>query len=161
MPVTTLGWPIERNAMTTPTSVITANRFSIVIDGYEIATFSELPGINAEVESTDYWATTADSTTVNKLPGRYKPPTVTLKRGMSGDLQLWAWHDVVRQGKMDAALRSCSLIMYTSDGKAVGKYWLEKAWPSKMELAGLKAGTSVALIETVTLTCEYIQRVAP
>jgi hypothetical protein len=30
-----------------------------------------------------------------------------------------------------------------------------------MELAGLKAGTGEALIETVTLTCEYIQRVAP
>ena len=51
--------------------------------------------------------------------------------------------------------------MYNAVGKPVGKYWLEQAWLSKMELAGLKAGASEALIETVTLTCEYIQRVAP
>jgi phage tail-like protein len=51
--------------------------------------------------------------------------------------------------------------MFNSEGKPVAKYWLEKAWPSKMELAGLKAGASEVLMETVTLTCEYIQRVAP
>jgi hypothetical protein len=30
-----------------------------------------------------------------------------------------------------------------------------------MEFAGLKAGAGGALIETVKLTCEYIQRVKP
>jgi hypothetical protein len=37
-----------------PQGVITANRFSITIDGYEIATFAELAGIIAEVEPADY-----------------------------------------------------------------------------------------------------------
>jgi phage tail-like protein len=147
--------------MTQPAGVITANRFAIVIDGYEIAVFSELSGINAEVESSEYWQTSGDAIAVNKLPGKLKPPTVTLKRGMNGSLELWSWHEAVRKGTMEAARRSCSLIMYNAEGKPVGKYWLEKAWPSKMELAGLKAGAGEALIETVTLTCEYIQRVAP
>jgi phage tail-like protein len=149
------------DAMTQPADVITANRFAIVIDGYEIAVFSELSGITAEVETSEYWETSGDAVAVNKLPGKFKPPTVTLKRGMNGSLELWSWHEAARKGTIGAARRSCSLIMYNAEGKPVGKYWLEKAWPTKMELAGLKAGAGEALIETVTLTCEYIQRVAP
>jgi phage tail-like protein len=147
--------------MSQPADVITANRFAIVIDGYEIAVFQELSGINSEVEQSEYWETSGDKIAVNKLPGKFKPPTVTLKRGMNGSLELWSWHEAARKGTMGAARRSCSLIMYNAEGKPVGKFWLENAWPSKLELAGLKAGASEALIETVTLTCEYIQRVAP
>ena len=147
--------------MTQPAVVITANRFAIVIDGYEIAVFSELSGINSEVDASEYWESSGDAVAVNKLPGKFKPPTVTLKRGMNGSLELWSWHEAARKGTMGAARRSCSLIMDNAEGKPVGKYWLEKAWPIKMELAGLKAGAGEALIETVTLTCEYIQRVAP
>lgn len=149
------------SGQTKPSDSITANRFSITIDGYEIATFSELSGIIQEVEASEYWETSGDGTAVNKLPGKLKPPTITLKRGMNGSLELWAWHEAVRTGNMAAARRSCSLTMFNSDGKPVAKYWLEKAWPSKIELAGLKAGASEALIETVTLTAEHIQRVAP
>ena len=145
----------------TPSDIITASRFSVTIDGYEIATFQELSGIVAEVESTDYWETDPSGVQINKLPGKVKPPTVTLKRGMNGSLELWSWHEAVRAGNMGAARRSCTLTMVNDEGKPVAKYWLEKAWPSKMDLAGLKAGASEALMETVTLTCEYIKRVAP
>jgi phage tail-like protein len=147
--------------MTIPSDVITANRFTITIDGYEIATFQELQGITAEVEPPEYWETSETTVTVNKLPGKLKPPTITLKRGMNGSLELWAWHEAVRTGTMGAARRSCSLTMFNAEGKPVAKYWLEKAWPTKMDLAGLKAGASEALIETVTFTCEYIKRVTP
>jgi phage tail-like protein len=142
-------------------SVITASRFSVTIDGYEIAAFSELVGITAEVESSGYWETSGTDVTVNKVAGKVKPPTVVLKRGMNGSLELWAWHEAVRAGTVNAARRSCTLTMFNAEGKPVAKYWLEKAWPAKLDLAGLKAGAGEALIETVTLVCEYIQRVAP
>ena len=140
---------------------ITANRYTITIDGFEIATFSELRGIVSEVEPQEYWEVNGDNITLNKLPGKFKPPTITLKRGMKGSLELWTWHEAVRTGNMAAARRSVSLTMFNSEGKPVAKYWLEKAWPSKVELTGLKAGASEALLESVTLSCEYIQRMAP
>ena len=84
-----------------------------------------------------------------------------LPRGMNGSLELWSRYEAVREGTMSAARRSCSLTMFNSEGKPVAKYWLEKAWPSKIDVSGLKAGASDALIETVTLTAEYIQHVAP
>ena len=143
------------------TSAIIASRFSLTIDGYEIAVFTELSGITAEVEPSEYWSTETEGTAISRLPGKIKHPTVTLKRGMTGGLELWAWHESVRQGNMAVARKSCLLAMLNSEGKAVAKYWLENAWPSKMDLSGLKAGPSVPMMETVTLTCENIKRLAP
>ncbi len=51
--------------------------------------------------------------------------------------------------------------MFNSGGRPVARYFLANAWPSKIELSALKAGASEALMETVTLTAESIQRVAP
>jgi phage tail-like protein len=141
-----------------PSDGITSSRFSITIDGFEIATFSELEGINAEIAPTEYMEATDRGVNVAKLPGQAKPPTVILKRGMNGSLELWAWHEAVRQGNMSAARRSSSLTMFSGDGKPVAKYWMEKAWPSKIEVT---AGPSGAMIETVTFVCEYLQRVSP
>jgi phage tail-like protein len=95
-----------------------------------------------------------------KLPGKRKPPTIVLKRGKNSSMELWAWHEAVLQGNIVAARKSCSLIMYNYDGAPVARYHLEQAWPSKLEVGGLKAGASEVLMETVTIVCEHIQRVS-
>ena len=59
------------------------------------------------------------------------------------------------------ARRSCSLTMFDSAGASVSKYFLQNAWPSKLELSGVKAGSNEVLTETVTLTMESLHRVAP
>jgi len=60
--------------MTTAANVITANRFSITIDGYEIATFAELSGIVAEVEPEQYWEVNASGWRSTSCPGRSSRP---------------------------------------------------------------------------------------
>jgi phage tail-like protein len=137
-----------------PDDALTAARFSLTIDGYEIAAFSELVGITSEVE-----APPADAT-LKKLPGKRTPPTVTLKRGMTSSMELSAWHEAALAGNA-AAAKSASLVMYDATGKPVARYHLEHAWPSKLEIGALKAGASEVLYETVTLTAENLQRVAP
>ena len=144
-----------------PGDAITAARFSIVIDGYQIASFSELVGITTEVEPVELLESTEKEVMMKKLPGKKKPPTLTLKRGKNQSMELWLWHEAVLQGDIMAARKSCSLVMYATDGTAVARYHLEMAWPSKLEVGALKAGASEVLMETVTLVCEHIQRVAP
>jgi phage tail-like protein len=144
-----------------PGDAITAARFSIVIDGYQIASFSELIGISTEVEPVELMESTEKEVMLKKLPGKRKPPTLTLKRGKNQSMELWLWHEAVLMGDIVAARKSCSLVMYATDGTAVARYHLEMAWPSKLEVGGLKAGASEVLYETVTLVCEHIQRVAP
>jgi phage tail-like protein len=146
---------------TGPNDALTAARFSLTIDGVEIGQFSELAGINSEVEAVELMETNGDQLFLKKLPGKRKPPTVTLKRGKNKDMGVFAWHQSVVEGQLAAARKSCTLTMYATDGTATAKYYLESAWPSKVEISGLKAGASEVLYETVTLTCEDIQRVAP
>ena len=76
---------------------ITAARFSLTIDGVEIASFSELGGITSEAGPYDL-----AGRVLTKLPGKRKPPTVTLRRGMNADLQLSAWHQSVVEGQVAA-----------------------------------------------------------
>jgi phage tail-like protein len=146
---------------TGPNDALTAAKFSLTIDGVEVGQFSELAGINSEVEPVELMETTGDQLFLKKLPGKRKPATVTLKRGMNKDLGVFAWHQSVVEGQVAAARKSCTLTMYASDGTATAKYYLENAWPSKVEISGLKAGASEVLYETVTITMEDIQRVAP
>jgi len=145
----------------TQQDALTAARFSITIDGSEIATFSELQGITTSVEVVDFIESSDKEVVMKKLPGRRNPPTVVLKRGKNNSMELWAWHESVLQGNMAAARRSCSLVMYNVDGKPTARYHLEDAWPAKIEVGALKAGASEVLMESVTLTCTHIQRVAP
>jgi phage tail-like protein len=144
-----------------PNDALTAARFSITIDGYEIASFSELSGISTEVEAVDFLESSDKEVVFKKLPGKRKPPHVVLKRGKNSSMELWAWHEAVLMGDIVAARKSCSLVMYNYDGKPVARYHLEHAWPAKLEIGALKAGASEVLMETVTIVCENIQRVAP
>ena len=140
---------------------LTASRFSITIDGYEIASFSELQGITTSVEVVDFLESSDKEVVFKKLPGKRNPPTITLKRGTNNSMELWTWHETVLLGDMAAARKSCSLVMYNVDGKPVARYHMEHAWPAKIEIGGLKAGASEVLMETVVIVCEHLQRVAP
>lgn len=144
-----------------PNDAITAARFSLTIDGVEIAAFSELQGITSEVEPVELMESTDKEVVLKKSIGRIKPATITLKRGKNTSLELWAWHEAVLSGNIVAARKSCSLVMYSTDGKPVARYHLEHAWPSKLEISALKAGSSETVMETVTIVSERIQRVAP
>ena len=143
-----------------PSDALTAARFSITIDGYEIASFAELLGITTEVEAVELMESTDKSVVLKKLPGKVKPPTLVLKRGKNSSMELWAWHEAVLNGDIVAARKSCSLVMYSTDGKPVARYHLEHAWPAKLEIGALKAGSSEVLMETVTIVSERIQRVS-
>lgn len=144
-----------------PNDALTAARFSITIDGYEIASFSELTGITTEVKPVDFLESTDKEVIFKKLPGTVFPPTIILSRGKNAGMELWAWHEAVLNGDIAAARKSASLVMYNTDGKPVARYHLEHAWPAKIEIGSLKAGASEVLMEKVTIVCEKLQRVSP
>ena len=139
---------------------ITASRFSITIDGYEIAAFSALKGITTEVKPVQHMESTDKELILKKVPGAPDPAVVELERAKTADMALWAWHEAVLQGDIIAARKSCSLVMYGTDGKPVARYHMENAWPSMVKIGALKAGANDVLMETVTIVCEHLQRVA-
>jgi phage tail-like protein len=147
-------------AIPTETDILTAARFSLSVDGHELASFSELGGITSSIEVADVVEIAGNDTVLKKLPGKRTPPTVTLKRGMHRSLDLSQWHEAVWAGD-PAARRSCSLVMYSTDGTPVARYHLEHAWPAKIEIGAVKSGANEVLTETVMLVCEHVERLAP
>jgi hypothetical protein len=118
-------------AATQPTGVA---RFSLTVDGYEIASFSEC----VEALAT---------------------PTLVLKRGTSRSQDLWVWHEAARNGVLGDR-RDADVVWFDRRGEPTARYHLENAWPSDVSISGLKAGSSEVLMETVTLVADNVQRVS-
>jgi phage tail-like protein len=136
----------DANAEAASQSALIPVRFELTIDGHSLAVFSELVSIASVVEVAD------------AVPGRRVPPTVTLKRGMTRNIEMAAWHELVILGDVAAARKSCSLTMFNAKGDPVARYHLTDAWPQKVEVG--MAVSSGVLMETVTMTCDFIQRVS-
>lgn len=139
--------------------IISAAVFRLVAKGVTVD-FAELVGISSEVENSEYMAAGATGAVFSRHFGRSKPPSVTLKRGLDLNAELWLWHTQVRN--MDpAAYRDSTLQLYgpgddIKSGKARVSYTLSNAWPSKLELSGVKAGATDIVFQTVTLVCDEI-----
>jgi phage tail-like protein len=152
--------PLSASAQPLPLPVQPV-RFSLQVDGASIATFDELVAITTEVEPVELVQNPADPSPLKKLPGKRKPPTLTLKRGKAQDTTLWAWHEQVLAGNVLQARHNASLVMFATDGTPVARYHLENAWPTKLEIGALRAGSTDQLVETVTIQAERIKLVAP
>jgi len=139
---------------------LTAARFELTIDGHSLAVFSELEGIVSAVGIDDVEESSATETILKRLPGKRVPPTVTLKRGMTRNIEMAAWHELVILGDVAAARKSCSLTMFNAKGDPVARYHLTDAWPQKVEITTLEAGASERLVETITMACDFLQRVS-
>jgi phage tail-like protein len=142
-------------ARTDTGDAIAPARFSITVDGVEVASFSELVAIVSEQDPEDF-----AGMLLRKLPGKRNPPTVTLRRALTADTQLGAWHESGLESRASEARKSAALDMYNTAGEPVARYHLESAWVPKIEITALKAGSNEVLYETVTLACERLQRLA-
>jgi phage tail-like protein len=123
---------------------LTAARFELTIDGHSIAVFTELGSITSAAATS----------------GQPRTATVTLRRAATRNIEMAAWHELVILGDVAAARKSVSLTAYTAQGQPIARYHLTDAWPQKVEIGALKSGASEVLMETVTMTCEFMQRVA-
>lgn len=118
-------------------------RISLTIEDREIASFTKL----------------LELTTATEAVTGSGPNAVTLSRSLTSGKEMNDWQELVLQGGLDG-FKNCSLVMYDGAGKPVARYYLENAWPKKIEIGALKAGSSEVLIETVTIVSEHIQRVS-
>ena len=56
---------------------------------------------------------------VLKMPGRLKWGDLSLKRGMTSQMDMWKWRKDVEDGKIDKARKNGSIVMYDYDFKEV------------------------------------------
>jgi phage tail-like protein len=93
-----------------------------------------------------------------KLPGRLKWENITLKRGITNNMDIWDWRDEVVRGKVDDARRNGSIIMFDQSLKEVARWNFERAWPVKVSGPAVKADSNEFAIEELVITHEYLYR---
>lgn len=71
--------------------------FLVEIDGTTRAAFSECSGLSTDTDPIEYRDGSEDIT-VRKIPGLKKFANISLKRGMTKDMELWTWRKTVLDG---------------------------------------------------------------
>ena len=82
---------------------------------------------------------------------------IRCERGVTRNIELAAWHELVRLGDMAAAEKSFSLTMYDVTGDPVLRWHATDGFPTELTVYFDKQGYGR---EIVTFTAEFIQRVS-
>ena len=128
--------------------------FTVEIDGTTITGFSEVSGLDAEVEVVEYRE--GSDPTPRKLAGIRKYANITLKRGITGDLTLWKWMQSILSGNADR--RNISIVLLNEHRDPVARWHVVRAWPTKYQAPALNACANEVGLETLELTHEGLTR---
>jgi phage tail-like protein len=133
--------------------------FALDVQGQIAGYFTEVSGIGSETEVIEQKVVNEKGVeTVLKIPGRLKWGDITLKRGVTNNLQLWDWRKKVEDGKVKDARRNGSIIMYDQELKEQARWNFLQAWPSKISGPNPKSDSNEIMLEELTLVHEYITR---
>src|SRR5262249_13379094 len=90
-------------------------RFAIEIDKVVAAGFSEVTGLQAEIETQDYREGGVNEY-IHKFAGPTKyPSNLILKKGVTDDKDLWSWYCDVMNGKIKR--KSVSVLLMNTSGE--------------------------------------------
>lgn len=132
-------------------------KFRIQIDGISKAGFREVTGLDASTDAVDYREGDGDS--ILKLAGLKKFSNITLKRGITTDLDLWKWRTMVMDGKIGQARKDGQIIVLDDEGKEAAEWTFTAGWPMKWTGPGLNATANEVAIDTVEIAHEGLKRV--
>ena len=131
-------------------------RFLVEIDGIVQAGFSDCSGFGSNVEVIEY-REGGDATTVRKLPGKTSYTDLTLKWGITDSRELYDWHLAAVNGQIQR--KNGSIILQDDAGQERLRWNFFSAWPSKWDGPDFSAKGNDVAIDTLTVSCERVERV--
>ena len=135
--------------------------FAVEVQGELTGFFTEVSGLGSETEIVESKVVTpSGQQVVKKIPGRLKWDDITLKRGITSNLDIWEWRKQVEQGQVEGARRNGSIVMYNQEGSEIARWNFENAWPSKVSGPQPKADSNEIGVEEMILVHEFIERVS-
>ena len=132
-------------------------RFLVEIDGIVQAGFSDCNGLGSNVEVVEY-REGGDSPTVRKLPGKVSYTDITLKWGITDSRELYAWHLTAINGQVER--KNGSVILQNDLGQEQVRWNFFNAWASKYAAPEFNAKGNDVAIDTLTVSCERMERAA-
>ena len=135
--------------------------FGVDISGVITGYFTECSGLGSEHEVIEQKVVTEKGQeVVIKQPGRLKWENITLKRGLTSSMDIWAWRKQVEDGKVKDARKDGSIVMYDQNLKEVARWNFTGAWPVKVSGPSPKADSNEIGIEELEVVHEGYKRVS-
>jgi phage tail-like protein len=134
-----------------------AYNFLVEIDGITRAGFRECSGIDSTQAPIEYREGDERQLTVRKLPGLVTFANITLRRGITDDVELWAWRDQATQGKVQR--RNGSIVLLDDTGEEKIRWNFREGWPSHWAGPSLNATSAGEVaIEELEIAHEGLTR---
>jgi phage tail-like protein len=147
---------------------IIGRNFFLDLDNEKIM-LSGVSGLDVELDVVEVNQNLKDGKQVHMkvLGGGLKAPDITLTRPApedAGSDPLWTWFKEIRDKGMkgsarESARKNGSVIIYDSSLVELGRFDFANAWPSKISTSDLSSDSNDVVTETITLSCEFIDRV--
>ncbi|MEM7030167.1 MAG: phage tail protein [Chloroflexota bacterium] len=143
---------------TRETDPLLSYQFALEVDGLT-GYFTEVSGITSEHEVVEHKVVTPEGKEVlQMIPGRIQWSEITLKRGVTNNMELWKWRELVVQGDTVGARKPATITMFDRNYTAVAKWNIVNAWPSKISGPDLQSDSNDYGVEELTLIHEGLTR---
>ncbi len=134
-------------------------KYSLDIGGKVTGYFTEVSGLDIEYEPVELKVVNDKGVPlIIQQPGRIKYTDITLKRGITSNLDIWGWRQEVEDGNVDSARVNGSITMRAEDGSPVAVWNFENGWPSKVSGPQVKSDSNEYGVEEVVIVHEYLKR---
>ena len=139
--------------------VLVGFHFALDLQGVVTGYFTEVSGIGSESDVAEQKVVNKQGVQVIlKVPGRLKWGDITLKRGLTSNVELWTWRKMIEDGDVSKARKNGSITMYDQALKPVAQWDFKNAWPSKISGPSPKSDSNELVVEELTIVHEYIVR---
>jgi phage tail-like protein len=129
--------------------------FLVETGGVLAAGFSEITGMNGEVQAVEYREGRDPQSNTRKLPGLSKYGNVTLKRGVVIDQDFFKWFKTGIDG--DVMRLDISILLLDEQRQEKVRYNLTNAWPVKFMAPDLKAAANEIAVNSLELAHEGLR----
>lgn len=131
--------------------------FTVEIPGIGWAGFRSCSALSVEVAKIQHWE--GGALAPNQAPGRVTTPDITLARGATSDLDVWAWMQQV----IDASAmvieplheRPVMIVQRDRRGLELRRWLLAQAWPMKFTAGDWDNHADENTIEELVLAVRY------
>lgn len=124
-------------------------RFRVEIDHILVGAFSEVSGLQVEVDVHEYREGGLNEYP-HKLAGSIKYPNLILKHGLMEAKALWEWQQQIVQGNIQR--NNGAIILMDQAGDEKWRWNFRAAYPVRWSGPDLRAGTAEVALETLELS---------
>jgi phage tail-like protein len=125
-----------------------AFRFVVELDGLLVGGFSEVTGLQSEIEVIPY-SEGGVNDYLHYFPKSTKHPRITFKRGITKSSELWDWYAAAQNGKITR--KGGSIILNHPSGNEVCRWNFMEAFPVKWSGPDMNATSTGVAIESIEI----------